>query len=160
MKLRICIGIAVTGLAAAAMGGAAEDRWVFMPCNFWGKGADNPNSLEHFTNVVARAKAAGKTFSQMMRPISGVYANSGELNFRVTDKDAAIARALAVARDRLPPEISRSELDGIRVEYTEGWINIRKSNTEPYLRLLVECDTVERLHTWTALLKEAIGDES
>ena len=109
---------------------------------------------------IARAKAAGKTFSQMMRPISGVYANSGELNFRVTDKDAAIARALAVARDRLPPEISRSELDGIRVEYTEGWINIRKSNTEPYLRLLVECDTVERLHTWTALLKEAIGDES
>ena len=34
---------------------------------------------------VAKAKAEGKTFSKMMRPISGVYANSGEMNFKVED---------------------------------------------------------------------------
>ena len=105
---------------------------------------------------VAKAKAAGKTFSEMMRPISGVYANSGEMNFKVEDKDSAIARVLAVAREDLPQELSRSKIDGIRIEYAEGWVNIRKSNTEPYLRLIVECDGAERLKDWTSILKAAV----
>ena len=106
---------------------------------------------------VAKAKTEGKTFSEMMKPISGVYANSGEMNFKVEDKDAAIARVLAAAAAKLPRELSRSEMDGIRIEYEEGWVNIRKSNTEPYLRLIVECDTAERLMDWTSVLKTAIG---
>ena len=105
---------------------------------------------------VAKAKAEGKTFSEMMRPISGVYANSGELNFKVEDKDAAITRVLTAAQEKLPRELSRSEIDGIRIEYAEGWVNIRKSNTEPYLRLIVECDTAARLKDWTSVLKTAI----
>ena len=107
---------------------------------------------------VAKAKAEGKTFSGMMKPICGVYANSGELNFKVEDKDAASARVLAAAKEKLPRELSRSEIDGIRVEYAEGWVNIRKSNTEPYLRLIVESDTAERLAAWTEILKGAIND--
>ena len=106
---------------------------------------------------IARAKAEGKTFSEMMKPISGAYANSGELNFRVEDKDAAISRVLAVASAELPRETGRSEIDGIRLEYAEGWVNIRKSNTEPYLRLIVECDTVGRLEDWKARLARAVG---
>ena len=105
---------------------------------------------------VAKAKASGKTFSEMMKPISGVYANSGEMNFKVEDKDAAIARVLTAAQEKLPREISRSEIDGIRIEYAEGWVNIRKSNTEPYLRLIVECDMAERLKDWTLVLKTVV----
>ena len=114
---------------------------------------------------VARAKATGKTFSEMMKPISGVYANSGELNFKVEDppslklrragkdgKDLAIDRVLACAAAKLPRELSRSEIDGIRIEYEDGWINIRKSNTEPYLRLIAECDTSDRLTKWLTVL--------
>ncbi len=104
----------------------------------------------------ARATRAGKTFSQMMAPIATRYANSGERNFRVEDKDAAIARILAAAAEKLPAELSRSDLDGVRIEYAEGWINIRKSNTEPYLRLIAECDTAERLAEWLAVLTDAI----
>ena len=108
---------------------------------------------------IAKAKAEGKAFSEMMRPISGVYANSGEMNFKVGDKDEAIARVMAAAKEKLPREVSRSEIDGIRIEYEAGWVNIRKSNTEPYLRLIVECDTAERLGAWTDILKGAINDE-
>ena len=108
---------------------------------------------------VAKAKAEGKTFSKMMRPISGVYANSGEMNFKVEDKDLAIARVLSCAAASLPPPVSRSEIDGIRIEYAEGWVNIRKSNTEPYLRLIVECDMAGRLKNWVEILKGAINDE-
>ena len=105
---------------------------------------------------IARAKESGQSFSQMMKPISGVYANSGEMNFKVEDKDAAIVRILAAAQAKLPREVSRSEMDGLRIEYAEGWINVRKSNTEPYLRLIVECDTPERLRSWTDILTSAL----
>ena len=105
---------------------------------------------------IAKAKVEGKTFSGMMCPISGVYANSGEMNFKVGDKDLAIARVLTAAAAKLPRELSRSEIDGIRIEYAEGWINIRKSNTEPYLRLIVESDTADRLRGWISALKTAI----
>lgn len=104
---------------------------------------------------IAKAKAAGRTFSEMMKPIVSRYANSGELNFKVEDKESAIARVLAVAKT-LGEETGRSEMDGYRLEYRDGWISIRKSNTEPYLRLLVEADTPERLARWTALLETAI----
>ena len=103
---------------------------------------------------IAKAKQGGKTFSEMMRPISGAYENSGEMNFKVEDKDAAIARVLRAAAE-LPREISRSEIDGIRIEYEDGWINIRKSNTEPYLRLIVE--RKKGVKEWTEILSKAIG---
>ena len=105
---------------------------------------------------VAKAKAAGKTFSEMMKPIVSRYANSGELNFRVEDKDAAIARVLAAAA-KLARETGRSEMDGVRLEFDEGWISVRKSNTEPYLRLLVECRTEEELNNWVGHLSDAIA---
>ena len=107
---------------------------------------------------VAAAKAEGKTFSELMAPISGRYANSGELNYRVEDKDATIRRVLKVAAEKLPREIGREEMDGIRIEYAEGWLNVRKSNTEPYLRLIVECAGAERLKEWVALLEGAIRE--
>ena len=47
-------------------------------------------------------------------------------------------------------------MDGIRIEYEEGWINIRKSNTEPFLRLIVEAKTKAMLASWVNLLKAAI----
>ena len=97
--------------------------------------------------------------SQMMASVVSRYANSGELNFKVEDKDAAIARVLECARTNLPAETGRSEMDGVRIEYAEGWMNIRKSNTEPYLRLIVEADTQERLARWAALLSAAIENK-
>ena len=104
----------------------------------------------------ACAKASGKSFSGMMSPIADRYANSGELNFRVENKDAAIDRALAAAKTLLPAETSRTDIDGVRIDCACGWFNIRKSNTEPYLRLVAECDTAARLAEWTSLFRSAI----
>ncbi|MBQ6136351.1 MAG: phosphomannomutase/phosphoglucomutase, partial [Kiritimatiellae bacterium] len=104
----------------------------------------------------ARAKARGATFADMVRPVISRYANSGEINFRVEDKDAAIARALAEARE-FGRETGRSEMDGVRLEFADGWISIRKSNTEPYLRLLAECRDRSMLKEWVRRLTSAIG---
>ena len=37
------------------------------------------------------------------------------------------------------------DFDGYRIEFRDWWFNIRPSNTEPYLRLLMEARTPEML---------------
>lgn len=106
----------------------------------------------------ARAKTAGKTVSELLAPITRKYANSGEMNFAVEDKPAAIARVLAAAKG-LGVETGRSEIDGYRLEYAEGWVSVRQSNTEPLLRLIVECDTPARLEAWRGTLAAAVAGE-
>lgn len=100
-------------------------------------------------------KASGGTVSAVLAPVVRKYANSGELNFKVDDKPAAIERVLAAAT-RLGRERDCSEIDGIRLEYDKGWISVRQSNTESYLRLIVECDTEDRLKQWLSVLSAAI----
>ncbi|MDJ0953432.1 MAG: phosphomannomutase/phosphoglucomutase [Acidimicrobiia bacterium] len=65
------------------------------------------------------------------------YAQSGEINFDVTDKEAAIeaiAGAFAGETDRL---------DGLTVDLGDRWLNVRPSNTEPVLRLNVEAPAAD-----------------
>ena len=107
----------------------------------------------------ADAKARGLTVSAFMAPLLGKYANSGEVNFKVEDKPAAIARVLETAKG-LAPEIGRTTIDGYRLEYDAGWVSVRQSNTEPYLRLIVECDTRARLDDWLGRLTAAIENRS
>ena len=103
----------------------------------------------------ASAKGRGQTVSAFMAPLLDKYANSGEVNFKVEDKPAAIARVLEAAHG-LAPETGRTTIDGYRLEYDAGWVCVRQSNTEPYLRLIVECDTRARLDDWLARLTAAI----
>ena len=104
-------------------------------------------------SAFAAAKRKGQRVSAFMAPLLTRYANSGEVNFEVPDKPAAIARVLAVAKT-LASETGRSEIDGYRLEYAEGWISVRQSNTEPLLRLIVECDSRARMENWLSALSE------
>ena len=106
-------------------------------------------------SAFAAAKRNGTSVSAFMAPLLGKYANSGEVNFEVEDKPAAIGRVLDVAK-ALAQETGRSEIDGYRLEYDEGWVSVRQSNTEPLLRLIVECDSRERMESWLAALGDAI----
>ncbi len=63
------------------------------------------------------------------------FPSSGEINFRLDDPDAGIARVLAAFG---ADAIARDDTDGISLEFA-GWrFNLRRSNTEPVVRLNVE----------------------
>jgi phosphomannomutase len=66
------------------------------------------------------------------------YASSGEINSKVADVTPILAEIKAKYADG-----HMFELDGISSEYQNWWFNVRASNTEPLLRLIVEADTKE-----------------
>lgn len=65
------------------------------------------------------------------------YPSSGEINFRLDDPDAAIARVLARFEAQAS---SRDDRDGISLEFPRWRFNLRRSNTEPVVRLNVEAE--------------------
>ena len=48
-------------------------------------------------------------------------------------------------------------LDGITVTYPDWWVNVRPSNTEPFLRMCLEADTAELREQKKAELMAILG---
>ena len=90
-------------------------------------------------HVFAEMKKKGVSVSQLIGRIRR-YANSGEINFTIEEKKAAMEAVVKTAVAQEKPE-KILDFDGYRVEFPDWWFNIRPSNTEPYLRLLMEART-------------------
>ncbi len=76
--------------------------------------------------------------SELLQPLRERYHISGEVNSRVEDVPAALARL----RERYH-DARLSELDGLSVDYDDWHFNVRPSNTEPLLRLNLEAGTAD-----------------
>ena len=85
------------------------------------------------------------------------YPQSGEINFRIEDKDGALAGLKSAYAGRGAID----ELDGVTVDcFTrEGWwCNVRKSNTEPLLRLNLEARDKATLDRMVAEIAPRLGE--
>jgi len=105
---------------------------------------------------------SGKPISELIKPIAR-YAQSGEINFNIEDKDGAIA-AIKKEYGTAPWNAKIDELDGVTIdcfaakgEHGGWWANIRKSNTEPLLRLNAEARDKATLDKIVALLSPKLG---
>ncbi|MCW8108563.1 phosphomannomutase CpsG [Alteromonas ponticola] len=85
------------------------------------------------------------------------YPSSGEINSKLKDADAALERVLA----KYKKEATHiDETDGIGLEFASWRFNLRKSNTEPVIRLNVESKgDIPLMETKTAELLAIIRDE-
>ena len=93
--------------------------------------------------LLAERKKEGKTMSQIIDDITPYY-NSGEINFRIERKQ----EAMDAVRDhfiRIAKPERFLDFDGYRLDYPDWWLNIRPSNTEPYLRFLCEAKSEMKL---------------
>ncbi len=84
--------------------------------------------------------------NEEQRPLSEIAAplrrlsKSPEINFEIEDKQAAM--------DLLKDHYSAGrldEIDGIRIDFDDWWFNVRPSNTEPLLRLVLEAENDDLL---------------
>ncbi|MGD0977097.1 MAG: hypothetical protein ABR875_02280 [Minisyncoccia bacterium] len=110
-----------------------------------------------------RILAASKmSINEMIKPFQ-TWFSSGRLDFRVNNLQTARELIKKIAGKY--PDGQKDELDGITIEYTDPekidnltpdkfwWFNLRASNTEPVLRLIVEAKNAD-------LLKEKVGEIS
>jgi phosphomannomutase len=91
--------------------------------------------------------------SNLVSPLRRYYA-TGEINFEVGDKDGKIKQIAEHFKDG-----KIDFLDGTTVEYKDWWFNVRKSNTEPLLRLNLEGRTREIMERHKKQVIDIIREE-
>ena len=87
-------------------------------------------------DIMAREK---KSLADLAKPFMARF-QSGELNYTVADKDAALVKMREIFADG-----DQSKLDGLTVKYADWWFNVRPSNTESLLRVNIEAETEDLL---------------
>lgn len=75
---------------------------------------------------------------------TGSYHISGEINTKVADPDAKIKEVLDKYKNKVEKVL---DIDGVSLIGKDWWANIRKSNTEPLLRLNCEANTKQKMET-------------
>jgi phosphomannomutase len=129
----------------APFGGELAGHFYYR-CNYT---ADS--SILTLVEVLDLLRETGRPLSELAAPLRR-YHGTGEINFHVDDKDGMIRRLAGVFADG---EIDY--LDGITVQYADWWFNVRPSNTEPLLRLVLEARTRELMDAKKALLLSYLG---
>ena len=116
-------------------GGELAGHYYFKDFNYSDSGI---LSMLIVLDVLLELKKQGKTISQEISKIRS-YFGSGEINFKIENKVAAMNKVRDFYLNKDIPE-SNVDFDGYRVDFKDWWFNIRPSNTEPYLRLILEAN--------------------
>ncbi|MCK7594484.1 phosphomannomutase [Pseudomarimonas salicorniae] len=85
--------------------------------------------------IAALISRSGKPLANLVEARMAAFPCSGEINFKVADVKAKIAR---VQSEFAPAAKGVDSTDGLSLEFDEWRFNLRGSNTEPVLRLNVE----------------------
>ncbi|HAN79716.1 MAG TPA: phosphomannomutase/phosphoglucomutase [Bacteroidales bacterium] len=104
--------------------------------------------------VISDFHNKGKKLSELIAEIA-TYKCSGEINFKINQK----TEAMESVKDfylALGTHTAFFDFDGYRIEFKDWWLNVRPSNTEPYLRLIVEAETDAQLAEKVAEIKQII----
>lgn len=96
---------------------------------------------------------AGRPLSSLRREVE-LYRASGEINFVVSDPEAAMKRVEAMY-----PGADKDHVDGMTIDLGNVWFNLRPSNTEPLLRLNVESADESAMRATVAELAATLEEE-
>jgi phosphomannomutase len=77
----------------------------------------------------------GAALADLVGGLHDAFPSSGEINFRLDDAAAAMDRVVAALE---PGAVARDDTDGVSLSFADWRFNLRRSNTEPLLRLNVE----------------------
>jgi len=89
--------------------------------------------------MIALLSRTGDKLSELVYPLMR-YFDSDEIDFKVKDKD----KVLDFIEKKYSGKIEM-KLDGVSVYTKDYWFNVRKSNTEPMIRMKVEATTEKKL---------------
>ncbi|MBN1175765.1 phosphomannomutase/phosphoglucomutase [Candidatus Woesearchaeota archaeon] len=93
------------------------------------------SSIYTIINVLNILDKTNKTLKELSSPLIEKYANSGEINYEVNDPNYALKE---IKKEFTNEAKEILEIDGISVYSDEYFFNVRKSNTEPLVRVNIE----------------------
>jgi phosphomannomutase / phosphoglucomutase len=90
--------------------------------------------------------------------LAGLPSAHATPELRVDCADETKFRVVEVVRDRLARDHPVNDVDGVRVEFAEGWGLVRASNTQPALVLRFEASSAAKRDEYRTLVERVVAD--
>jgi phosphomannomutase len=118
----------------AVIGGEGNGGVIYPACH---SGRDALVGVALFLSHMAKMEMSVSAYRQTL-PEYYISKNRIDLTPE-TDIDAILARVKNIYKEERV-----NDIDGIKIDFTEGWVHLRKSNTEPIIRVYSEAGTIEK----------------
>ena len=57
-----------------------------------------------------------------------------------------------------PTRVKVTDIDGVKIDFSDSWVHLRKSNTEPIIRVYSEANTLEKADELGKHLMQVVYD--
>lgn len=110
------------------------------------------DSLIGLALVLSHLATSGKTINEL---------RDGYPHYEMIKDKKAVSKKydLEAAFDRVRsafPKVPTNDTDGLKLDFPDGWVHLRASNTEPIVRVYAEAPTAERAQELAAGIKELL----
>lgn len=122
--------------AVGAVLGGEGNGGVILPDLHYGRDA-----LVGAAMVLQHLADQGTSLSELRGTLPVYAISKNKIPIGSLDPDILLGRLADAYR-----EADISTLDGVKINLEEGWVHLRKSNTEPILRIYAEAETAEAAH--------------
>ena len=119
--------------AGAVIGGEGNGGVIYPACHY---GRDALVGIALFLSHLAHE---GKTMSALRRTYPSYFMAKNRIDLTPgTDVDAILQRVKEIYREE-----DINDIDGVKIDFPDKWVHLRKSNTEPIIRVYSEARTME-----------------
>ncbi len=131
----------------AVIGGEGNGGVIY-PASHYGRDALVGVAL--FLTLLAKS---GKKVSELKAgyPAYAIAKNKIELT-----PDIDVDAILEAVKKRYSSE-NITDIDGVKIDFPDCWVHLRKSNTEPIIRIYSEASTIERANSLAEDIKKVIA---
>jgi phosphomannomutase len=134
--------------AKASIGAELSGHFFFKEMNY----SEGPELV--LLEVLKIMSETGQPLEKLVKKFEK-YFYSGEVNLEIGDGEKG-KKITALLKQKYTGAKKIDELDGLTVEYKDWWFNLRPSNTEPILRLVVEAKTKAMMEEKITEIQEEI----
>ncbi|MBD5331325.1 MAG: phosphoglucosamine mutase [Paramuribaculum sp.] len=131
----------------AVIGGEGNGGVIYPAAHY---GRDALVGVALFLTLLAKS---GKKVSELKQtyPPYAIAKNKIELT-----PDIDVDAILAEVKNRFANE-KITDIDGVKIDFADSWVHLRKSNTEPIIRIYSEASTMEAAEALAGRIKEVIA---
>lgn len=131
----------------AVIGGEGNGGVIFPPLHY---GRDALVGVALFLTLLAKSK---KKVSELKKdyPEYAIAKTKIELT-----PDLDVDKILAKVKDHYSNE-KITDIDGVKIDFPNSWVHLRKSNTEPIIRIYSEAPTMQEAHELGNRMKDVIA---
>ena len=83
------------------------------------------------------------TMSELRKTFPAYYASKNKIELT---PEIDVDKILATIKSRYSGE-RVNDIDGVKIDFEENWVHLRKSNTEPIIRIYTEAKTMAEAET-------------